>query len=155
MLEKIDLDITEVPIVSTAPVNKQLNNESESPIIEIANAKEIDDDSSNRNHTDNLSQQSYDNNSIINSISNGDIKKVSLLSKRQKIPVRITQRCHRKNKPKNETRTTTRHRLGFHPNRSMVWANHLDLVHMETHGTLVEDHIIHLSISFRLAITLR
>jgi hypothetical protein len=98
MLEKIDLDITEVPIVSTAPVNKQLNNESESPIIEIANAKEIDDDSSNRNHTDNLSQQSYDNNSIINSISNGDIKKVSLLSKRQKIPVRITQRCHRKKK---------------------------------------------------------
>jgi hypothetical protein len=36
-------------------------------------SKEIDDDSSNRNHTDNLSQQSYDNNSIINSISNGDI----------------------------------------------------------------------------------
>ena len=73
MLETIDLDICEVPIVSTVPVHKQLNNESESPIIEIANSKEIDDDSSNRNHTDNLSQQSYDNNSIINSISNGDI----------------------------------------------------------------------------------
>jgi hypothetical protein len=56
-LGAIDLDICEVPIVSTAPVNKQLTNESESPIIEIANSKEIDDDSSNRIH----------NNSIINS----------------------------------------------------------------------------------------
>jgi hypothetical protein len=117
-LGAIDLDICEVPIVSTAPVNKQLNNESESPIIEIANSKEIDDNSSNRIH----------NNSIINSISKGDI---------QGVPVRITQRNHRKNKPKNKTRSTTRHRLGFHPNRSMVWANHLDFVHMVTHGTLV------------------
>jgi hypothetical protein len=37
----LDLDICEVPIVSTVPVNKQLNNESESPIIEIENSKEI------------------------------------------------------------------------------------------------------------------
>jgi hypothetical protein len=73
MFETIDFDICEAPIVSTTPVNKQLNNGSGSPLIEIANSKEIDNnDSSSRKHTDNLSRQSYNKNSIINSISNGD-----------------------------------------------------------------------------------
>jgi hypothetical protein len=142
-LETIDFDIFEAPIVSTAPVNRQLNNGSESPVIENANSKEIDNnDSSNcSKHTDNLSRQSYNNEPIINSINNGDIQEVRILSKERKIPVRITQRRDKKNKPKNiKTRNTTRHRLGFHPNyhnRSMVWANHLDLVRMVMHGTLV------------------
>ena len=98
-LETIDFDICEAPIVSTAPVNKQLNNGSESPVIENANSKEIDNnDSSNcSKHTDNLSRQSYNNEPIINSINNGDIQEVSILSKERKIPVRITQRRDRKN----------------------------------------------------------
>ena len=73
IFETIDFDICEAPIVNTAPVNKQLNNGSESPLIEIANSKEIDNnDSSSRKHTDNPSRQSYNKNSIINSISNVD-----------------------------------------------------------------------------------
>ncbi len=62
MLETIDFDVCEASIVSTALVNKQLNNGSESPLIENANSMEF---------ADNLSRQGYDNNSSINSISNG------------------------------------------------------------------------------------
>jgi hypothetical protein len=56
MFETIDFDICEAPLVCTEPVNKQLNNGSESPLIENANSKEIDNnDSSSRKHIDNLS----------------------------------------------------------------------------------------------------
>ena len=51
MFETISFDICEAPIVNTAPVNKQLNNGSESSLIEISNSKEIDNnDSSSRKY---------------------------------------------------------------------------------------------------------
>ena len=132
----------EVPVVNTSPVNKQLIDGNKSPIIEIANTKEFEaNDSLYCIHPVNLNRQSFVNHIPSNSNTiNRNIQEVSHSPKRQKIPVRITHRSHRENKQKNKTRTTTHHRLGFCPTRFnslMDRANHLDLVHILTHGTLV------------------
>ena len=130
----------EVPVVNTSPVNKQLIDGNKSPIIEIANTKESEAyDSLHCTHPVNLNRQSYINH-IPSNFNTINQQEVSHSPKRQKIPVRITHRNHRESKQKNKTRTTTHHRLGFRPTRFNILmdrANHLDLVHILTHGTLV------------------
>ena len=123
------------PSAIASTIHEQSNDRSETSTNCNAKLKEI----SNKNvlirkHTAIHNRQKH-NNKLVN---NGDIQDV------QRIPVRITQRSYKKNKPKRKSNSNMhpirRHRLGFHriyDKTSKTWANHLDLVRTVTYGTLV------------------
>ena len=130
------------PSAIASTIHDQLNDRSDTSTNCNAKLKEI----SNKNalickHTDIHNRQKR-NNKLVN---NSDIQDV------QRIPVRITQRSYKKNKPKRKSNSNIhpirRHRLGFpriYDKTSKPWANHLDLVRTVTYGTLVSHHTIYL-----------
>ena len=117
------------------PIYDKLNDRSDNSTNCNAKLKEISNKNALiRKHTDIHNRQKH-NNKLVN---DGDIQDV------QRIPVRITQRSYKKNKPKRKSNSnmhpTRRHRLRFHriyDKTSKTWANHLDLVRTVAYGTLV------------------
>ena len=123
------------PSAIASTIHDQSNDRSETSTNCNAKLKEISNKNATiRKHTDIHNRQKH-NNKLVN---NGDIQDV------QRIPVRITQRSYKKNKPKRKSNSNMhpirRYRLGFHriyDKTSKTWANHLDLVRTVTYGTLV------------------